>query len=84
MSPEATAVNMQVLVLVGTGWSYMKPLLAKNEKAILVVVIPLQVFAEVAIIVLDESTPATRLELSCSTFCRSDDYSFKLNQQDIV
>ena len=33
----------QVIVLVGTGWSYMKPLLAQREKRILMVVIPLQV-----------------------------------------
>ncbi|KAK9816823.1 hypothetical protein WJX72_005424 [[Myrmecia] bisecta] len=49
-----------VVVLVGTGWSYMKPLLAEKEKRILMVVIPLQVFAEVAIIILDENTPASR------------------------
>ena len=30
-------------MLVGTGWSYMKPLLAQREKRILMVVIPLQV-----------------------------------------
>ncbi len=53
--------------MVGTGWSYMKPLLAKNEKAILIVVIPLQVCAEVAIIVLDESTPASRFASLIST-----------------
>lgn len=33
---------LQVVVLVGTGWSYMKPLLAKREKRILMIVIPLQ------------------------------------------
>lgn len=38
-----------VVVLVGTGWSYMKPLLAEKEKRILMIVIPLQVFAEVHI-----------------------------------
>ena len=36
-----------VVVLVGTGWSYMKPLLAEKEKRILMIVIPLQVLAEV-------------------------------------
>lgn len=35
--------GVQVIVLVGTGWSYMKPLLAQREKRILMVVIPLQV-----------------------------------------
>ncbi|KAL3160800.1 hypothetical protein ABBQ38_009211 [Trebouxia sp. C0009 RCD-2024] len=49
-----------VVILIGTGWSYMKPLLSDNEKKILLAVIPLQVFAEVAIIILDENSPATR------------------------
>ncbi|KAK9809725.1 hypothetical protein WJX73_010815 [Symbiochloris irregularis] len=49
-----------VVVLVGTGWSYMKALLAKREKRILMIVIPLQVCAEVAIVVLDENTPVSR------------------------
>lgn len=47
-----------VVVLIGTGWSYLKDFLADREKKILMIVIPLQVIAEVAIIVLDESTPA--------------------------
>lgn len=58
--PKMMWCIMQVIVLVGTGWSYMKPLLANKEKRILMIVIPLQVCAEVAIIVLDESTPASR------------------------
>ncbi len=36
----------------------MKPFLNDREKNILMVVVPLQVFANVAIIVLDEYTPA--------------------------
>ncbi|CAD7705204.1 unnamed protein product [Ostreobium quekettii] len=46
-----------VLVLIGTGWSYVKPFVGEKEKKILVVVIPLQVFANIAIIVLDEASP---------------------------
>jgi hypothetical protein len=34
-----------VVVLIGTGWSYMKPFLGDREKRILMVVIPLQVRA---------------------------------------
>ena len=30
-------------MLIGTGWSYMKPLLNNREKQILMIVIPLQV-----------------------------------------
>ena len=49
-----------MVVLIGTGWSYLKVFLADKEKKILMVVIPLQVMAEVAIIILDEDTPAAR------------------------
>ncbi len=38
----ATAAASQVVVLIGTGWSYMKPLLNDREKRILMIVIPLQ------------------------------------------
>lgn len=47
-----------VVILIATGWSYMKPFLNDREKTILAVVVPLQVFANVAIVVLDEYTPA--------------------------
>lgn len=50
----------QVVILIGTGWSYLKVFLAEKEKKILMIVIPLQVMAEVAIIILDEDTPAAR------------------------
>lgn len=49
-----------VVILIGTGWSYMKPLLGDNEKRILICVIPLQVFAEVALVTLDENSPAVQ------------------------
>lgn len=49
-----------MVILIGTGWSYLKVFLAEKEKKILMVVIPLQVMAEVAIIILDEDTPAAR------------------------
>jgi len=49
-----------VVVLVGTGWSYMKPFMADRERNILMIVIPLQVLANIAIVILDENTPATK------------------------
>ncbi|EFJ10843.1 hypothetical protein SELMODRAFT_183593 [Selaginella moellendorffii] len=49
-----------VIVLVGTGWSFLKPFLQDKEKKVLMVVIPLQVFANVASIVIDETGPATK------------------------
>lgn len=35
-----------VVVLIGTGWSYMKPFLGSNERKILMIVIPLQVWPQ--------------------------------------
>lgn len=49
-----------VVILIATGWSYMKPFLADREKQILMIVVPLQVFANIAIVVMDETTPASR------------------------
>ena len=49
-----------VVILIAAGWSYMKPFLAEREKQILLLVVPLQVFANVAIVVMDETTPASK------------------------
>ncbi|GMH39727.1 hypothetical protein BSKO_07625 [Bryopsis sp. KO-2023] len=46
-----------LVVLIGTGWSYLRPFIGEKEKKILVVVIPLQVFANIAIVYLDETSP---------------------------
>ena len=51
----------QVVVLVGTGWSYMKPLLAKREKSILMFVIPLQ-----ACRLLNSISPGLHTRHTCS------------------
>ncbi|KAL4424923.1 hypothetical protein ABPG77_009652 [Micractinium sp. CCAP 211/92] len=47
-----------VIILLATGWSYMKPFISPREKKLLMVVIPLQAIANVAIVYLDEFTPA--------------------------
>jgi hypothetical protein len=49
-----------VVVLIGTGWSYMKPFLGDREKRILMVVIPLQVFANIAIVIMEEESPSEK------------------------
>ena len=49
-----------VIVLIGTGWSFVKPFLSDREKKIILLVIPLQVFANVAVIVLEESGPSSK------------------------
>ncbi|KAA8533546.1 hypothetical protein F0562_031020 [Nyssa sinensis] len=46
-----------LIVLIGTGWSFLKPYLQNKEKKVLMIVIPLQVVANVAQVVLDETGP---------------------------
>ncbi|GAB2293921.1 hypothetical protein Dimus_028135 [Dionaea muscipula] len=46
-----------LIVLIGTGWSFLKPYLQDKEKRVLMFVIPLQVIANVAQVVIDEAGP---------------------------
>ncbi|KAH7840869.1 hypothetical protein Vadar_022679 [Vaccinium darrowii] len=46
-----------LIVLIGTGWSFLKPFLQDKEKKVLMIVIPLQVIANVAQVVIDETGP---------------------------
>ncbi|KAL3327899.1 hypothetical protein AABB24_035526 [Solanum stoloniferum] len=46
-----------VIVLIGTGWSFLKPFLQDREKKVLMIVIPLQVLANVASVVIGETGP---------------------------
>lgn len=46
-----------VIVLIGTGWSFLKPFLQEKEKKVLMIVIPLQVLANLASIVIGETGP---------------------------
>ncbi|PIA38844.1 hypothetical protein AQUCO_02700205v1 [Aquilegia coerulea] len=46
-----------VIVLIGTGWSFLKPFLQEREKKVLMIVIPLQVIANVASVVIGETGP---------------------------
>ncbi|KVI09547.1 protein GPR107-like [Cynara cardunculus var. scolymus] len=49
-----------VIVLIGTGWSFLKPFLQEKEKKVLMIVIPLQVLANIAAIVVGETGPFSR------------------------
>ncbi|XP_038977735.1 protein CANDIDATE G-PROTEIN COUPLED RECEPTOR 7-like [Phoenix dactylifera] len=49
-----------LIVLIGTGWSFLKPYLQEREKKVLMVVIPLQVVANIAQVAIDESSPYAR------------------------
>ncbi|KAK2401335.1 Protein CANDIDATE G-PROTEIN COUPLED REPTOR 7 [Trifolium repens] len=46
-----------VIVLIGTGWSFLKPFLQEREKKVLMVVIPLQVLANLASVIIGETGP---------------------------
>ncbi|KAK9716718.1 hypothetical protein RND81_06G253000 [Saponaria officinalis] len=46
-----------LIVLIGTGWSFLKPYLQDREKKVLIIVIPLQVVANIAQVVIDETSP---------------------------
>lgn len=48
------------LVLVGTGWTFIKHVLAPRDKRLFMAVIPLQVLANVAEIILEESEEGSR------------------------
>ncbi|GJN27084.1 hypothetical protein PR202_gb15072 [Eleusine coracana subsp. coracana] len=49
-----------VIVLIGTGWSFLKPFLQDREKNVLMVIIPLQVVENIASAVIGETGPAGR------------------------
>ncbi|KAJ6763017.1 hypothetical protein OIU79_023705 [Salix purpurea] len=49
-----------VIILIGTGWSFLKPYLQEREKNVLMMVIPLQVLENIAYVVISETGPATK------------------------
>ncbi|MBA0860142.1 hypothetical protein Goshw_014454 [Gossypium schwendimanii] len=46
-----------LIILIGTGWSLLKPYLQDKEKMVLTIVIPLQVVANIALVIIDETSP---------------------------
>ncbi|XP_020571664.1 protein GPR107-like [Phalaenopsis equestris] len=46
-----------VIILIGTGWSFLKPFLQEREKKVLMIVIPLQVIANISSVVIGETGP---------------------------
>lgn len=48
-----------VIVLIGTGWSYLKPFLTERDKQLMLAVLVIQGMVNIAIIVVDESTPGS-------------------------
>lgn len=46
-----------VIALIGTGWQFVKPFLTEKDKNIFLIVIPLQVIDNIALVVIDEAIP---------------------------
>ncbi|KAL6634750.1 hypothetical protein ACP70R_027421 [Stipagrostis hirtigluma subsp. patula] len=49
-----------VIILIGTGWSFLKPYLQEREKNVLMIVIPLQVIENLVLVVIGETGPTGR------------------------
>ncbi|KAG5862474.1 hypothetical protein JTB14_002353 [Gonioctena quinquepunctata] len=62
------ALLFVVLVLVGTGWTFIKHVLTPRDKKLFMAVIPLQVLANMAEIILEESEEGAREYLAWKNF----------------
>ena len=58
------STRAQVILLVGTGWSIVKPYLSGRERRIVVVVLVLQVVDNLALVVFEEAAPGSRAWLT--------------------
>lgn len=46
-----------VIVLIGTGWSYLKPFLTERDKQVILVVLVVQLMVNIAAVVVDDTSP---------------------------
>jgi len=49
-----------VIALVGTGWTFVKPFLSDKDKKIFLIVIPLQILDNIAMVIVEETAPGTQ------------------------
>jgi len=49
-----------LIALIGTGWSFIKPFLSDKDKKIFLVVIPLQILDNIAMIIIEETAPGSQ------------------------
>ena len=49
-----------VILLIGTGWSFVKPFLSEQDKKIFMIVIPLQLLDNIAMVVIEETAPGSQ------------------------
>lgn len=48
-----------IITLIGTGWSFFKPFLSDRDKTIIMIVVPLQVLDNVAMVITDATSPGS-------------------------
>lgn len=49
-----------LIALLGTGWTFIKPFLSDKDKKIFLVVIPLQILDNIALIIIEETAPGSQ------------------------
>jgi len=49
-----------LIALIGTGWAFIKPFLNDKDKKIFLIVIPLQILDNIALIIIEESAPGSQ------------------------
>jgi len=49
-----------LIALIGTGWSFIKPFLSEKDKKIFLVVIPLQILDNIALIIIEQTAPGSQ------------------------
>jgi hypothetical protein len=55
-----TMMRVTVFLLMGAGWTLLKPFLSDRERRIILVVLPLQLVANVAVVVVNEMLPGAQ------------------------
>ncbi|CAM9774125.1 unnamed protein product, partial [Chrysoparadoxa australica] len=58
-----------VILLIGTGWSLLKPYLSQREKRLMALVLSLQVLANVAMVVFENTAPGSLLSVKWRDAC---------------
>eukprot|EP01095_Lingulamoeba_sp_RSL-Kostka_P003471 TRINITY_DN14447_c0_g1_i1.p1 TRINITY_DN14447_c0_g1~~TRINITY_DN14447_c0_g1_i1.p1 ORF type:complete len:480 (-),score=103.30 TRINITY_DN14447_c0_g1_i1:138-1556(-) len=48
-----------VIALIGTGWAFIKPYLSELDRKIIMIVIPLQIIANIALVIVEETAPGS-------------------------
>ena len=49
-----------VILLIGTGWSFVKPFLSDQDKKIFMIVLPLQLLDNLAMVIIEETAPGSQ------------------------